>query len=135
MITIKTMEDIHNLKARKQLSDGFLQHLNKYFRELHHSLEHETPLENFTLEYHGYIVILELEKDDCHDLSDVGLSNEENGLLGITPEFVNIIKAGTNEEYFQIFVLYDNEFGMVFYYPNSNKGDAEIIEFLMDFVS
>lgn len=135
MIKIKTLNDIKTLKKSMLLSVNFLEYLEKYFSDLHHSLGGGIQLDKFSLETHGYLVVLQPDVDNVRDLSDVGLNPEDNGLLGTLPEFVNLIKLCNKEEYFEVGVLFNNEFMMMFYYPRIFTKDPEVTEFLNEYLT
>lgn len=135
MIEIKTLQDITSQLKSRTLSKGFAKYLEKYFQELYQSLGDGVAIEKFSLESSGHLVILDAEKDDCRNLSEVGLNEEEGGLLGCCIEFVNHINISTNEQYYQAAVPYNNEFMMLFYYPiNSTYSDEEIINHLSEHI-
>lgn len=68
MIQINTLNDI---EMSENLSKDFKEHLKEYFIELNQNIHKETPKDEFSLEDYGPIIILEPEKDDCRNLSDV----------------------------------------------------------------
>ncbi|MDI3534921.1 MAG: hypothetical protein PWQ82_1286 [Thermosediminibacterales bacterium] len=84
---IKTLEDIRTLGKAKVMSPCYLDYLEEYFIQLHKALGNGESVEEFSLEDHGYFVILE-KGDNVRNLSNVGLSSESGGLLGCWPEFV-----------------------------------------------
>lgn len=127
MIQINTLNDIG---MTENLSKDFKEHLKGYFIELNQNIDKETSKEEFSLEDYGPIIILEPEKDDCRNLSDVGLNEDEEGILGVMPEYVNEVDLNKNEGYFQFLVLCNNEYGNIFYFPKHYKDDAEITDFL-----
>lgn len=131
MIQINTLKDI---ELSKDLSKDFKEHLIGYIIELNKNIDNETPKDEFSLEEYGPIIILEPERDDCRNLSDVGLNEEEEGILGVTPEYMNVVDLNKNEGYFQFLVLCNNEYGNVFYFPKHFKGDTEITDFLKSYV-
>lgn len=53
---------------------------------LFEALLDEESLEDFSLERHGYLVVLD-DEDNLKDLHEVGLNPEEGGLLGSWPEY------------------------------------------------
>lgn len=114
MIKIKTKADIGRLKDKKQYSKDFILYLEAYYKELWESLGDEEAIEEFSLEDHGYIVILE-ETDNIQDLSEVGLSKKDEGLLGVIPEWIELKEFEDGSSYYEILILYNNEYAMIFY--------------------
>jgi len=130
MQTIKKLSDIERLRVRKLVDKNLLNHLETYFRELHGSLGNGDALEKFSLEEHGYIVILE-SGDDARGLADVGLNPEEGGILGSCPEWVEVKTLDDGTNLYQIGVLYNNEYMMIFY-SKVSQFDEEIENFLLE---
>lgn len=114
MIEIKNLADIDRLKDKKQYSDDFIIYIKDYFKKIWESLGDYEAIEEFSLKYHGYIVILE-ETDNIYDLSEVGLNKEDDGLLGAIPEWTEIREFKDGSFYYEILILYNNEYAMIFY--------------------
>lgn len=130
MKIIKTMKDIEIMIEEQGLVQALLHHLQTYFLELHQSIEPDTDLNKFSLEDHGYLVILEAG-DDVRNLHDVGLNPEDEGLLGTYPEWVDRRKLENETEIYQIGILYNNEYMMIFY-SYLNTFDKEVEEWLKE---
>ena len=75
----------------------------------------------------GYAVILE-PGDNIHELSNVGLNPNDNGLLGTTPELMEEINIGA-ETWYKVGILYNNECLMTFYIM-PELIDDELMEWL-----
>ena len=111
MIEIKTLDDIKEVRRKKTIENDLLDYLEDYLQQLNNVLEPETDVYKFSLERHGYFVVLE-ESDDIEVLKDVGLTE---GLLGSFLEQVEKLNLG--KEYYKIDILYNNEYMMIFYVP------------------
>lgn len=114
MKIVKNMKDLEQLTKKRLLSVSLIEHLKEYMVDLHQSLEHDCKLKDFTLEEHGYLVILEA-KDDVRNLEEVGLNAEDGGLLGSYPEWVEQKNLSDESWIYQIAILYNNETMMMFY--------------------
>ena len=123
MIEIKTLDDIKEVRRKDIIESDLLDYLEKYLHQLNKALEPEIAVDKFSLQEHGYFVILE-ENDDIDILKKVGLTE---GLLNSWPEYVE--RLNLNNEYYQVAVLYTNEYMMFFYVPSENI-DKEVKEFL-----
>lgn len=89
MKIIQTQQDLNTLCS----TDTFptlLPQIQAHFDHLHSTRVDEGDT-LFTLDRLGPIILLE-PGDNLHDLSFVGLSREDGGLLGCTPEYVQAIK-------------------------------------------
>lgn len=113
------------MAVKQQLPRPLLDHFHSYILQLHQSLEPDTALADFSLESHGYIVLLEAG-DDVRNLQEVGLNPEDQGLLGTYPEWVELKELSDGNKIYQIAVLYNNEYMMLFYsYPNTLDKEVE----------
>lgn len=128
MYIIQKEEDLNVLKNAKVMNSDYLNQVEKQFINLYENLggEQGVPLEQFTLQDKGYIVILQ-KGDNFRNLSIVGL-DEEGGLLEATPEFINKIDLEYTTIY-EIVIVYNNEFAMTFYI-SKDIVDEEIIEWI-----
>jgi len=71
---IKTQQKgLKAINASQNLSQSVLEAVQKYFCDLYEALADGFPIEEFTLENDGYIVILEAG-DDANDLSKAGIN-------------------------------------------------------------
>ncbi len=120
MIKLKTLADFRRHRQAGSLPPEFLEHLETIFHELHESLGEDHSIENFSLDEHGYIVVLE-KGDDLTDLQEVGLNPEDKGLLGTWPEFVELEKLSCGC-YYRILILYNNEYAMLFFVRSGDFG-------------
>lgn len=103
MRIIKTQKDFDTLCRESALSAALLDQIEGYFQQLRDELEDEVESE-FCLESHGYIVVLEV-RDNVRDLGNVSLSREDGGLLGIRPEYVEMLDLGERLQAYKIAVL------------------------------
>lgn len=113
MKEIKTLADLGRVKKDDNLSGEYLGYIEEYFHLLVESLSDGIPPEDFSLEKHGYIVILEAG-DDLRDLEEIGLNPAARGLLGSHPEFIERYECG-GFAYYRIGILYDNEYMMILF--------------------
>lgn len=128
MRTIKTQQDINTLQSVKFLPEAFLEHIDKYLRQLEAALANDEEV--FSLEHHGYIVLLEAG-DNVRDLGNVGLGREDGGLLGCFPEYVELLDVGGGLQKYKIAVLYDNDYLMTFF-TQAGAHDEEVEHWLKD---
>lgn len=113
MKIIQTQQDIDSLYSAN-LFPALLPHIQQQFNHLYMTLNRENDT-FFSLDHHGAIIILE-PSDNLYDLSFVGLSREDGGLLGCTPEYVQIIdlpEVGSTA--YMIGVGYNNDYLTTFY--------------------
>lgn len=105
MITIQKRQDIQEVK-----NQVFHAYLNEYFSYLQQELGED---EDFSLEEHGPIIILE-KTDDLENLKETGVEN----LYLSVPEWVEMIQL-KNLTICQIAILCNNEYMELFYitYP------------------
>lgn len=87
MRIIKTMKDIELLKDSEAVKRDILGEIEKHFKHIYKNLGKGIPIEKFSLIDSGIIVLLE-HGDNVADLEEIGLSSEDNGLLGATPEWI-----------------------------------------------
>ena len=130
MRTIKTQADLYCLRQAKALPNEFLSYLEEEFRLLIESFDFDGADEAFTLDMHGFIVVLE-KGDNLLDLSVVGLSRENRGLLGSMPEFIEKIERA-EKLWYKVVVIYTNEYGMAFYIPNEVVDGNEEIQLWLE---
>lgn len=109
MLRVKTAQDVERLRREGALNSRYLEYLEELFGQLHGALSDGSQVE-FSLESHGYIVVIE-RGDDPRNLSGVGLG--AGGLLDAWPEFVEVVDCGDLRLY-KVAVLYDNEYMMLF---------------------
>ena len=116
MIKIKRLEDIDKLLLNKEIySNELMKHIELYFKQLWENLSSDgEELQEFSLEEHGYVAILE-EDDDFEDLREIGLSKEDRGLIGATPEWIEVKEFEDGSQFHQIGLLYKNEYMMMLY--------------------
>ncbi|MDO3409713.1 hypothetical protein QWJ34_08045 [Saccharibacillus sp. CPCC 101409] len=113
MRVIQNRQDIATIRSTCTFPT-LLPQIQAHFDRLHsiHSTEDDAL---FTLDHYGPIIILE-PGDNLHDLSFVGLSREDGGLLGCTPEYVHTIElpnqTGTA---YKIGVAYNDSYTTTFF--------------------
>ncbi|WP_342563626.1 hypothetical protein NST84_29905 [Paenibacillus sp. FSL R7-0345] len=111
MRIIQTQQDLTSLHS-SSLTPPLLSHIERYFNQLK-EMHGDTEDTVFSLQKHGYIVILE-PGDNLYDLSIVGLNRENAGLLGSRPEYVEAIGLNGLMLY-KIVVMYTDEYLMTFF--------------------
>ncbi|MEK3900059.1 hypothetical protein [Paenibacillus sp. FSL R7-0179] len=111
MRTIQTQQDLTSLSS-STLNPPLLSHIEHYFSQLK-EIHGDTEDTLFSLQKHGYIVILE-PGDNLYDLSIVGLNPEDAGLLGSSPEYVEAINLNGLTLY-KIVVMYTDDYLMTFF--------------------
>ena len=131
MIHIKTLKDLELLK-KSSSSKNLLEYMTKYFQSLHKNLGEDIPLHNFDLEEHGWIVVIE-SSDDENDLTEIGLDEDNGGLITATFEYVNVITLPDGSEYYNMLVLANNEFGYPIFIAKS-ACSKELNDCLMEYV-
>jgi len=129
MITIKKFIDLGKFQQRTQkYLREYVQHL---FFHLHKVLDPKIPTHLFDLSEHGYIVVLEPE-DDIRDLTEIGLSAENDGLLGTVPEAVTAKKLKDGRIFYQVETIFNNEF-LLYVLLFEEDVDSEIQKWLQTF--
>jgi len=130
MYIIQTKQDLNILEKSKVLEEEFIKLLKDKFNSLYKDLSEGTPMDEFSLEDKGYIVILH-EGDNVRNLSTVGL-NPNGGLLSAIPEFINEIILNKFKIY-EVIVVYNNEFCMTFYMSDKLINDDEIRKWIEEY--
>ncbi|MGO0063488.1 hypothetical protein ACTID9_26390 [Brevibacillus fluminis] len=126
MRTIKTIQDIRSLQKARVFPEQFSKFLEDQFLELKEAFDFDGADMAFTLDLHGFMVVLE-KGDNLRDLSIVGLNRLNGGLLGSLPEFIEKVEYD-QELWYKIVVIYTNEYGMAFYLPEVAITDDEEIQ-------
>jgi len=110
MKVIQTFKDIGKLK--QQGTQKFLrEYVQQLFFHLHKALEPRMPARLFDLKDYGYIAVLEAG-DDIRNLSEIGLSAENDGLLGTVPEAVTAKILIDRRVLYQAEIMHNNEYMM-----------------------
>jgi len=126
MIMVKKLTDLGKLKESEHAH--IFGYIRKLFLHLHRCLEPQQPVHLFDLEEHGYIVFLE-KGDDIQNLSEIGLSPKNKGLLGVVPEAVTAKKLKDGKVLYQAEILCNNEFMLyVLFFPKDF--DRELQEWI-----
>ena len=123
---IKSLADIETLKGTN-IPEKVLVHIRGYFK---------TMMQLFGNDYDpkelGWIVLLE----EGDPLTDSTFLEEELGIRGgrtlitIGKEFVDF---DSESNLFEVFALYNDEFGMIFLIPNDDKMGEELLQHLRTF--
>ncbi len=130
MISVKILDDIRNLRKRKTLREAYLDYIDMEFRQLHMEYDFGSPVADFSLEDHGYIVVLE-RGDDVRDLRQVGFNPEYQGILGSIPEWVEEARLEDGTDVYQIAYL-DNDGRLMMFFSDVGQYDEIIEEWLRD---
>lgn len=130
MYIIQTKQDLNILEKSKVMEEEVIKLLKDKFNNLYENLSEGTPLNEFSLEDKGYIVILH-EGDNIRNLSTVGL-NPNGGLLSAIPEFINEIILNKFKIY-EVIVVYNNEFCMTFYMSDKLINDDEVKKWIEEY--
>ena len=129
MRIIKTIKDIEILKNTNLINQEVLQEIEEQFKHIYSNLGEGVPIEKFSLIDTGIIVLLE-EGDNPKALDEIGLSSEENGLMGVTPEWVQRCTL-VNTTLIIACILCNNEYAISIFFENS-KFDEEIEEWISE---
>lgn len=130
MYIIQTKQDLNILEKSKVMEEEVIKLLKDKFNNLYENLSEGTPLNEFSLEDKGYIVILH-EGDNIRNLSTVGLT-PNGGLLSAIPEFINEIILNKFKIY-EVIVVYNNEFCMTFYMSDKLINDDEVKKWIEEY--
>lgn len=133
MIKIQTLNDMKVLQSQKGSSVPslpLLTYLEDYFRQLYEALSDGESLDEFSLEQHGYFVVLESD-DNVRDLHEVGLNPKDKGLLECWPEYAERLKFDDGSEWVQLAILYDNDCMMLFFLQ-AKDFDKEVQAWISD---
>lgn len=130
MYIIQTKQDLNILEKSKVMEEEFIKLLKNKFNSLYENLSEGTPMEEFSLEDKGYIVILH-EGDNIRNLLTMGL-NPNGGLLSAIPEFINEIILNKFKIY-EVIVVYNNEFCMTFYMSDKLINDDEVKKWIEEY--
>lgn len=104
MIVINVLEDIKKLKNRFIISEGYIEVIESKFQELYKRLSDEnTPIEEFSLQEHGEIIIFEKE-DEKKNLLNLGILPQNGKLIDTYPDGAQLIKENGLEIYDLLFV-------------------------------
>ncbi|RYD02625.1 hypothetical protein N752_25185 [Desulforamulus aquiferis] len=110
MRIIKSLQDITILKTTNALPPEYLELLEKEFLQM---VELLGGLGDYNPNTYGYMVVLE-SGDNIRDLSVIGLNPEDQGLLGIYPEFIDVFNL-TGYSVYKLLVIYSNDYAMTFF--------------------
>ncbi len=133
MFSIKTLADLQGLPVEQEghgLTLGLLRYLRSFFLELYEAFSEGQSLEAFTLEPHGYFMILER-------VAELRLLYKEDplsggyGLLKSRVEYVERLACEDGSEWFKVALLDDHDF-MMFYFLSAQNLSEEEEAFLCD---
>lgn len=116
MRIIQTLADIKCLGKADVFNDAFIHYLEDLLCKLHQELSVGEPIETFSLNPHGPIIILE-KGDNLMDLSAVGLDSKGGGLTGTVPEFIENINL-LDLNMFRALVIYNNSYAVSFFFSS-----------------
>lgn len=126
MKKIKTLTDLKKLKKEGNIKEEILTYLQDYFCKLAESLGNNSLPEEFSLEEHGYFVLLENNNDlQPERIREVGLTE---GLFNCRFEFIEEIKLD-NIVLFKISILYCNDY-MMNLFLEADRFSQEVQEWL-----
>lgn len=111
MQRVKTLRDLRKLQADSNFPQSFLDYLETYFFELAEALGNGESAETFSLEQHGYFLILE-PRDNLAAPNILNLKVEDGKILGTYPEYVEREDL-TDCSLYKIGILYDNDYMMM----------------------
>lgn len=126
MRVIKTIEDVILLKADPAVPKAVADYLEEHLYQLYSHLGGGCGLEEFSLDFHGYMVLVE-EGDDV-------LAGIRERFLGgdfvMSPEFVNLVELPGGALWEAAFLL-DNDWVMT-YFVQAGKSEPATEEWLRD---
>ena len=112
MHIIRQTQDIHSLYSSGAISNPLAQHLERKLSKLQQAVEPERELDEFSLEQHGYIGVLEAGDTS---LQALGLPAS---LEQIMPEWVSRLPL-EDEIYYILYVMTDNDCVIQVYLPKT----------------
>lgn len=130
MRIIKTIHNIRELQKDNLLPQKYLKYIEKFFYQQYKVLADKETIENFSLEKYGYIVILE-SNDDVRDLRETGLNAQTGGLLGASPEYVELETLEDGTQIYKVAILYNNEY-IMFFFSEVGQFDEEVESWLKE---
>lgn len=98
------MEDIRLLRQAGSLTPNMLDEIESQLISIHGNVQDGSNIEEFSLRDIGPIVVLEVG-DNIRDLEGIGLNPEDHGLLGSSPEWVELIERAGQKFYSMVIVL------------------------------
>ena len=122
MRIIKTMKDIKLLKGSKAAEGNILGEIEEQFKHIYNNFGEGITIEEFSLIDNGIIVLLE-PGDNVTDLSEIGLSSEDNGLLGATPEWIEEQKIA-DCTLITACILCNKEYALSIFFERGKLGEA-----------
>lgn len=130
MLTIRSIADVRNMLDPESLPRAYARWIEAEFSLLYDALADGEEIEQFSLQPHGYIVILQAG-DDVRDLSVAGLNPESGGLLGSMPEYIDTVTLENGTRVYKIGVLYADDY-MMFFYSEVGIHDDEVEAWLAE---
>lgn len=118
MKVIKTIGDVRRLEADPDVPKAVSDHLEERFYRPYECLGSGQSVDEFSLDIHGYMVLLE-EGDTV--LSELRKRRNTNDLL-VSPECVELHDIGDREMYEVAFLL-DNDYVLT-YFVEASKSDS-----------
>ncbi len=127
MLRIKTLADLKRLPTEKpfnSLTPGLGCYLKSFFLELYEAFSEDSGLEEFSLEPHGYFILMEKEegfKLFCGEGTDCQAYN----LLGSRVEYIERLSFEDGSQWLKLAVLEDNDFMVFYFLPTQNLSEEE----------
>jgi len=131
MIEIKTKRDIQRAREEKRLRPAVEEYLREYFGMLYENLsEPEETVDEFSLEEHGYLVLLE-PGDDPRKVEKTGL-RRENGLIGSEVDLAERIALKDGTAIYLLGVVFNNEYMMIYILDEDAGMDSETLNWVRE---
>ena len=122
MFIIKNIGDLCRIRAVGKISLGLFQHLAKKLEGLRNNLVPQSPLEAFSLEQYGPIVLF---AGNELDLATIGIQGH---LLDVIPESIEHISIW-DEDYYVVYVMGNNDY-ITQIYISSATADITLLDWL-----
>lgn len=126
MRVIKTIEDVRLLKADPAVPKAVADHLEEHFYLLYSHLGGGRGLEEFSLDFHGYMVLVEEGDDVLAEIRERVFAGD----FVMSPEFVNLVELPGGALWEAAFLL-DNHWVMTCF-VQVGKSDPATEEWLRD---
>lgn len=121
MRIIKTTKDIELLKEASAVKEDIMLEIEEHFKHIYQNIGEGIPVEEFSLVDSGIIVFLE-PGDNVADLEEIGLSPQDGGLLGATPEWINEQKLD-DCTLITACILCNNEYALSIFFESGKFGE------------
>ena len=128
MLIIRTLQDVHDIRAKGVLPVSYMNAVATYAESLIIRLAGKVNTHTYSLENNGEIFIL-TDKDDARNLPIPGLTAQEGGLLASHPEFCKKLEL-EGLTVWQVFLVCNNEFVRILFMEAGLFG-SEVDQWLM----